>query len=356
MFQRFAYRIFLQGYWLQGGEVTATFWFQPLYRWIAGSLHMVFGDSSAGELLLDVGAALAGAMFAFHVVRVFSGFRWATVAAAVVLGTFTLGPAWYLIGRGLSEFSSAGFLYAAALLSLRARHGHWPSAVAAGVLATLATFTRLNNLPMAIAVVMFAWPPDLQAGSLLRPSSWLRGFSRTSAAGVLGILAIGLWLFTARTYYYTRVPSMLHGTTAYLNSVWSGPGGTLDAIGRVLSSLAMLVTMNDPPRFDLRAVPLILGVIASIGGLLGVARLRSVPLGVSVFCLAGLAGGFVARGTAYPGRFSVHLVPAAVAVACCASAALLGRRRPHAIDVALQGAVVSSEGQARRRRDATGIE
>ena len=35
MFQRFAYRIYLQGYWLQGGELT--FWFQPFYRWIAGA-------------------------------------------------------------------------------------------------------------------------------------------------------------------------------------------------------------------------------------------------------------------------------------------------------------------------------
>src|SRR4030095_4542497 len=41
MFQRFAYRIYLEGYWLEGGE--PTFWFYPLYRWIAGGLHMVFG-------------------------------------------------------------------------------------------------------------------------------------------------------------------------------------------------------------------------------------------------------------------------------------------------------------------------
>lgn len=322
-FQRFAYRIFLQGYWLQGGEVT--FWYQPLYRWIAGSLHVVFGDSSVGELLWDAGAALAGAAFAFHVVRVFAGFRWAIAAAIVVLSTFTMGPAWYLFGRGLSEFSSAGFLYAGALLTLGARGGHRAAAVLAGVMALLATFTRLNNLPMAVALVVFAWPLRLPAGSAWHPSAWLPRFSRPAAAGVLGVLAIGLWLFTARTYYYTRVPSMLHGTTAYLNSVWSGPGGVMDAIGRVLASLAMIVTMNDPPRFDVRALPIMAGVLAAIGGLLGFGRLRSLPLGVCVFCLAGLAGGFVARGTAYPGRFSTHLAPAAIAVAFCALAAIVRR-------------------------------
>src|SRR5262249_25076576 len=45
-FQRFAYRIFMRGYWLQGGE--PTFWYQPLYRWTTGLLHLVFGDSSVG--------------------------------------------------------------------------------------------------------------------------------------------------------------------------------------------------------------------------------------------------------------------------------------------------------------------
>ncbi len=51
MFQRWAYRIYLQGYWLHGGELT--FWFQPFYRWIAGALHLVFGDSSMGEFWWD---------------------------------------------------------------------------------------------------------------------------------------------------------------------------------------------------------------------------------------------------------------------------------------------------------------
>src|SRR6185295_5547975 len=40
-FQRYAYRIALQGFWLEGG--SATFWFQPLYRWVAAVLHLLFG-------------------------------------------------------------------------------------------------------------------------------------------------------------------------------------------------------------------------------------------------------------------------------------------------------------------------
>ncbi len=123
MFQRYAYRIFMQGYWLEGG--TRTFWFQPLYRWIVGSLHLVFGDSSVGELFWDAAAALMCAAFAFHVARRFAGFRWGLAAAVTTLAIFTLGPAWYLLGRGLSEFSSAGLICGAALFALRARHGRW---------------------------------------------------------------------------------------------------------------------------------------------------------------------------------------------------------------------------------------
>src|SRR5262249_46595203 len=66
-FQRFAYRIVMQGYWLEGG--SPTFWFQPLYRWIAGLLHVGFGDSSVGEWFWDGWCLLAGSLFSFEIVR-----------------------------------------------------------------------------------------------------------------------------------------------------------------------------------------------------------------------------------------------------------------------------------------------
>lgn len=326
MFQRAAYRIFMQGYWLEGDE--PTFWFQPFYRWIAGALHMVFGDSSVGELLWDSGAALVCALFAFHVTRVFAGFRWGIVAAAVTLSTFTLGPTWYLLGRGLSEYSSAGFIYAAALLTLRARGGYWPAALGAGLFATLGFYTRLNNLPMTVAVAAFALPVLQQVGTIWRPSAWMPRVSRISAAGLLGGVSLGVWLFTARTYYYTGVPSMLYGTSSSANSIWRGIEGPWDLAERLTSSLLTLLTMNDPPRFDVRALAVLVGFGVAV---LGVARVRHFarfPLNVSVFCLSGVVGAFVARAPTYPGRFSTHLIPAAVALSVCAVALLTMPRQP----------------------------
>lgn len=325
MFQRFAYRIYLQGYWLEGGELT--FWFQPLYRWIAGALHMIFGDSSVGELYWDAGAALAGALFAFHVTRAVAGFRWGLSAAIVTMVTFTISPTWYLFGRGLSEFSSAGFLYAAALFAMRARHGYWPAALAAGLLATLAFLTRLNNLPMALGVVLFALPPGLAAGALFRPQSWIGRAARPVAAGVLGALAIGLWLFTARTYYYTSVPSMLFGTSSGHNSVWQAGDTAGMAARRLIESVMMFLTMSDPPAFDPRALPLLVGFAAALLAAANVRRFRTLPLPLVGFCLAGFSSALIARATSYPARFSVHLIPVTVALTMCALSLVIGRPR-----------------------------
>ena len=155
MFQRFAYRIYLQGYWLQGGELT--FWFQPFYRWIAGALHMIFGDSSMGEFWWDAICLMASALFAHQVVAAAYGFRWGLAAAVLCLTIVMQGPAWMFIGIGLSDIASAGFIYFAALVDHR-RRGFAATipiatAIGAGVLASIGFYTRLNNLPMAFAVV-----------------------------------------------------------------------------------------------------------------------------------------------------------------------------------------------------------
>jgi len=51
------------------------------------------------------------------------------------------------------------------------------------------------------------------------------------------------------------------------------------------------------------------------------------PAGPVLFCVAGLAGALVARGTAYVGRFSIHLMPVAVALATSFGATALDRVR-----------------------------
>jgi hypothetical protein len=326
-FQRFAYRIFLQGYWLEGG--SATFWFQPLYRWIAGGLHMIFGDSSMGEWYWDGACVLATALFSFHVAKVFAGFRWGLVAAVTTLGVFTLGTTWVFVGRGLSEISSAGLLSLAALLALRSRHGNWRWALAAGTVATLGFYARLNTLPMAFAIVLFALPVRQPVWTASRPGAWLSRASWQTVAGVTMTLCLGLLLFAWRTWHYTGVFSVFYGTQREHLAVWQTGMSPTSLLARVMGSIMMVLTMNDPARFDPHAVPVLAGAAVSVLAIAGVPGLRELPLAAVLLCLASVSGALVARGSAYPGRFSIHVIAVACTVAVC-TVALMSRAVEHA--------------------------
>lgn len=325
-FQRYAYRIFMQGYWLEGGE--RTFWYQPLYRWTNGVLHLGFGDSSVGEMLADAAALLIGALFAFEVVRRVSTFRAGILAGVLTLATIVLGPNWYLIGRGLSEASAMAWLYLASFALLLAREEGWRMALLAGACATLAFFTRLNHLPLVIVLVALTLPLSLPAGSLTRVSEVWRRLPKGAAVAYLLCIGAALAAFAARTWYYTGAWSVFAGTTREHNSTglsltWSSLAAG-DTWRRVAESVLMIVTVQDPPRFDIRAVLVVAGVIAAAGGLLNAPLVRRLPLSLVLCCLGAIVGGLVARGVAYPGRFSVHLIPIAVALSVCTVTQLAG--------------------------------
>ncbi len=89
---------------------------------------------------------------------------------------------------------------------------------------------------------------------------------------------------------------------------------------RIVSSVLAVLTMNDPARFDVRAVPLMVGFVAALAGLAGVKYFTRLPLTLVVFGLAALSGAFVATANAYPGRFSIHLIPVMVTLTTCALA------------------------------------
>jgi len=323
MFQRFAYRIVMQDYWLEGG--SPTFWFQPLYRWVVGLLHVVFGDSSVGEWYWDGACLLAGALLSFRVVKTFAGFGWGLVAAVTPLAVFMLGTAQDLIGAGLGEITSAGLLSVAALFAMRARHGNLRAAAWAGVFATLAFYTRLNNLLMAIGVAVFALPAAMPAQRLWQPSVWWRATSWRLVGVVVGAIGAGALFFAWRTWHYTGVFSVFYGTQRDSLQVWQRGMSPATALERVASSVLMVLTVNDPPRFDPYALPVLAGATAAAAGLAGVPRLRHVPLAPSLWFFTGIAAAFIARGSAYPGRFSLHILPVTSALAVCGVAALVGR-------------------------------
>ena len=224
-----------------------------------------------------------------------------------------------------------GFIYAGALFAMRGRHGSWPHILMAGTMALLACFTRLNNLPMALAVAVFAWPLHQPIADVFRPRRLVAPVSVPTLAGVITVIVVGLLLFTARTWYYTGEVNMFFGTQAGTLRAWQTTTEGLSPVENVVGSILMVLTMNDPPRLDPRALPLVAGVVAALFGVAGVRPFNRLPLGLVGLCLAGMSGAFVARGSAYPGRFSVHLIPAAVALTMCACAFLISSRLPRSL-------------------------
>jgi hypothetical protein len=315
-YQVAGYRIVMGGYWLEAG--SRAFDYQPLYRWISGVLHLVFGDSSVGELYLDAACLLAGGLLAFELARMATGFRAGVVAGAMTLATFTIGTIWYFVGRGLSEIAAAGFAFLAASFLLRARLGRMNSVVAAGTLAVAMFYTRLNHLVFAIGLLALLLP-------VRTPSSWpavARGLRHVRLRGVAAYAAVfgtGLFLFAARTWWYTGVFSLFYGTALKNNDT----GLRLTRLGTpavwrsVSHSLSSLVWMNEPPRPDVRAAWVALGTVLAVGALLQIPRLKQLPAPIALVCVAAGVSALFVHTHNYPGRMSVHLVPFAAALTTC---------------------------------------
>ena len=312
-FQRYAYRIYMQGYWLEGGELT--FHFRPLYRWIAGALHLLFGQSQTGENYWDAVGVLVIALFAFEVVRQLRGFRWGLVAGALSLTTYLSGPGHVFIGRGLSEISSAAFLYLSALCVLAARASRSsPLLVAAGVFAVLGTWTRENNLPMALAVAIFAWPLAVPASVMWQPRQWFANVWRPPLLAIPLALVIGIGLFALRTWHYTGEFTMGLGTRVNRSSVWQPGMSWPDWLSSMSSSVMMIATTTDPPRFHNGAIPILAGAALSVIALMGAPFARRLPFALAAWTIAGFAAALIVRSDAYSGRFAIHVVGSTVAV------------------------------------------
>ena len=322
LFQRFSYRIFMQHFWLEGGQLT--FWNQPLFRWIAGALHMLFGDSSVGQAYWDAAGIAIIAMFAYRLVAPLQGFRWGLLAAITPFAMFLLGPGLEFVGFGLSEISSAAFIYLAIFFAMRNRGA--ADLVAAGVLVVLGFYTRLNNLPMAAAVAAFALPITMPAVAAWRPRAWLPGMQWRIVIAIGAALAIGGVLFAWRTWYYTGVFGVFHGTQREFLAVWKPGMAWPEAVPAMGSSLLMVLTGQDPPRFAWTTAPLLGGAFVATAALLGVPVVRATPLPLVLFFLAGCAGALVTRGWGHEGRFSLHLYGSASALCCWALAELYNRR------------------------------
>src|SRR5262249_3547971 len=99
--------------------------------------------------------------------------------------------------------------------------------------------------------------------------------------------------------------------------------------GRMFTNLASVLTVNDPPRFDVYALPVMTGALVAVLSMVGVAKLRDLPAAAVLFFASAIAASFVVGSFAYPGRFSVHLPPITSALTVCAIARITGTTTAH---------------------------
>ena len=316
-YQIAGYRIYMNGHWLEAGSLA--FDYQPLYRWITGALHLVFGDSSVGEIYWDASCLLAGALVAFRFAAV-ANFKWGVAAAAMTLATLTIATPWYIIGRGLSEISAAGFAFAALACMFEPRSLRWVAL--AGVMASLMFYARLNHLLWAPCLVFMLLP---WAGSDFRSARGAIGALPWKAAGVyLGVFGTAIVAFMTRTWYFTGHFSLFYGTALRHNDTGLRPWHVFDTEvwSKVGHSLAGLIFMNEPPRPDPRSLVLVAGMIVGLLAALQFPIARRIPVSLLLVTMGGVAGAFLAHSHGYPGRFSVHLVPLASALTAIAASTM----------------------------------
>ena len=100
------------------------------------------------------------------------------------------------------------------------------------------------------------------------------------------------------------------------------------ALFLIVQSVLMVLSMNDPPRFDLRALPIAAGFAAAVLGLVRIRPFDRLPAPPLIFLLSGLVSSVFTRGNGYSGRFSVHLIPVGSAIVMCMLAHFTHTIRP----------------------------
>jgi hypothetical protein len=133
--------------------------------------------------------------------------------------------------------------------------------------------------------------------------------------------------FAWRTWYYTGVFSVFHGTQRYVVAVWQPGAPIRTVLERLTHSIMMVLTVNDPPRFDVFALPVVGGAVVAVMSAAGVPRFNRIPAAAVLFFFLSIAGACVTYGWAYTGRFSVHVMPVASALAVCGLAAVCSTDR-----------------------------
>lgn len=308
-YQIFAREIFIGGDWLHATGEPVTF-YQFLYRYVVGFLHLLFGQAVVAQQLLDIWSMLtvSAALFALgH--RVGLGPAWWYATAGLYL-TNMLGPhfAWH-IGLGMQELTCNLFLFGAILVALLYGIAGGMAFVVGG-LSGAGFLTRIDRMGVCITVALLTVIDRRSGKGVL--ADWKELFAKIISNWRRLGLAAGLVAIAAGLLI---IRNGIIGDSFVLNDESNLELVTCVGLDCVLKNYEQILFGSNRCT-DRAAFVMITGAVVAILALIfRPAAMRFVPLELSLFLAAALAPYWIGGPMGFEPRFSMHVLPIATAVA-----------------------------------------
>jgi hypothetical protein len=300
-YQRFAQKIVLENDWLQFNQ-NPIFTYQPLYRYIAALLHILFGQSALAQKMLDVWSVVGAAGILAVMARRYHLLPfWCVMVPSVFLWHLLNDRFLFMIGMGLQEYL-AMFMMMIAAWAMGEREINKPSVWRPGVFCVLAFLLRMDHAVGLAAMALLAFQPI--SGSFLKAWSrliktvvsnwrWIAAYVLIIIGGIL-IVCVRNWV-GGNEFVLTK-----NSNLAYLK---------INNLGEMIESLGLLINAHEK-TIGLGGRVIWIGVIAGMAGMFcRFGFLRSYPLELSIIILGIIAPYFYLKVNAYTPRFSIHLLP-----------------------------------------------
>jgi hypothetical protein len=298
-YQDFARKIVVEGEWLNAGE--GVFTMMPLYRYIIGIYHWLFGQSAFVQNMADVWCILGAVIIiaGFTAKLRISPFL-IFISSITFLSIILIGAYRYHIGRGLVEYHAMMFMMLAAWFLYQAREGGSKEIVLATLFGILGYWTRQDHLGAVACLAFLVLEPVTD-----RTGGWKgywdrfqlhwEKFSFYWGFGISSVLLVcyrNWWLGGA--FYPTNTGNPIfvisENSTPFYNSI---------------------MTILFQPAIS--SVVLCLGIFIALAALVWRPKpIRDFPMSLGIIIIGLFAPYAFLWNGGYPPRFSIHLLPITV--------------------------------------------
>lgn len=314
-YQVFARQIFVFGDWLHQSKPVLTY--QPLYRYLVGIMHTLFGQSHTSLYLINIWAIIGSTVIIIRLAKYFQINWWVTWCTSCGYLFFIFFSAFrHHIDRGMQEFPALLLLMLTVFmfLEIQVQNKNKLSVLLLMVFALLAIWIRLDHVLIVAAAGIFLWKPmrgNIKEAYLnLIKSSWK---NRQTLLVYWGILIAGLLLVAMRNYLLGG--EFVLTRSQIMHSDWA-PNNLSGYINGIT------IVLNGGPSYGqtynfshiVGTIPIVVilwagTIVAGISLLFRVGWIKRYPTNIGIMLSAGLIPYAFFLPVAYPPRWSIHIFP-----------------------------------------------